>query len=341
VLHQSTALSTEDGVAAFAARGENWGGPIVSLLGLGGIWNSEVTPVSRTFPLVPVLTLAVVAVAFFGLRELGQRWGTLARRLTILGAAGVFLAALPTLPGGQELLSWTVANIPGGGLLRDSQKWVAWWALPLALGIAMAVSRVNRKAIVAAAVVIPLVALPDLAFAMWGRLHAANYPADWFAVRDILAHDPRPGDVVTQPFGSFRQFAWNLDRTQLDPAPRFLPRATVIDDTLYVGEHAIAGEDPRAQAIRDGRPLGELGIGWVLVEHGTPGQTNTNGLESVYRGAWLDLYRVPGPTANPPDGPPRVPIIVAFSSAGVLILFSVLWLALPTGRLTPLTRRRE
>jgi hypothetical protein len=183
--------------------------------------------------------------------------------------------------------------------------------------------------------------MPDLAFAMWGRLHTANYPADWFAVREILANDPRPGDVVTQPFGSFRQFAWNVDRTQLDPAPRFLPRATVIDDTLYVSGRPVAGEDPRARAIRGGRPLGELGIGWVLVERGTPGQTSTTGLDIVYHGQWLDLYRVPGPTADPPVGPPRAPIITAFSIAGALILFSVLWLALPTGRLTALHRRRE
>jgi hypothetical protein len=253
----------------------------------------------------------------------------------------VFLAALPTLPGGDELLGWTVANIPGGGLLRDSQKWIAWWALPLAIGIAMAVEKVNRKAVVAAAIAVPLVAMPDLAFAAWGRLHTADYPADWYAVREILAHDPRPGDVVTQPFGAFRQFAWNHDRTQLDPAPRFLPRATVIDDTLYVNGRAIAGEDPRARDVREGRPLNELGIGWVLVERGTPGQTSTENLEHVYRGQWLDLYRVPGPTAAAPDGPPRAPIIVAFVGAGGMILFSLLWLALPTGRLASLHRRER
>jgi hypothetical protein len=84
-----------------------------------------------------------------------------------------------------------------------------------------------------------------------------------------------------------------------------------------------------------------LGIGWVLVERGTPGQTSTAGLEPVYRGEWLDLYRVPGPIAAAPDGPPKAPIIVAFVAAGALILFSLLWLALPTGRLTALQRRRE
>lgn len=338
LLHSGTALSSEDAVGAFAAREESWGSPVISLLGLGGIWNGEVVPGSRANPLVPVITIATVAVALLGLSTLRTRW---ARRITVLGAVGVFVAALPTLPGGRELLAWTVANVPGGGLLRDSQKWVAWWALPLALGVAKAVERVNRKAIVAAAVVIPLAAMPDFAFAAWGRLHTAQYPADWYAVRDILATDSRKGDVVTQPFGAFRQFGWNSDRTQLDPAPRFLPRPTVIDDTLYVNGRPLDGEDPRAKAIRDGEPLNELGIGWVLVERGTPGQTDTDGLEPVYRGQWLDLYRVVGPVADPPDGPPATPIILAFVGAGGMILFSLLWLALPTGRLTPLQGRQE
>ena len=331
-------LSTADGVAAFAARGENWGGPVLSLLGLGGIWNAEVVPGSRGNPLLPLFTIAAVGVALVGIRRIGTRW---ALRITVLGAFGVLLAALPTLPGGRELLSWTVANVPGGGLLRDSQKWVAWWALPLALGIAKAVERVNRRSVVVAAVALPVVLLPDFAGAAWGRLHTADYPADWVRVRDILASDPRHGDVVTQPFGAFRQFDWNRGRTQLDPAPRFFSRPTVIDDTLYVNGKPVAGEDPRAAAVRDGRPLGELGIGWVVVEHGTPGRTDTDGLDAVYRGRWLDLYRVPGPVGDPPDGPPRAPIVVGYLAAGALVVLSVLWLALPTGRLTSLRRGRE
>lgn len=324
-----TGLSTEDGIA-FAARGETWGGPVLGLLGLGGIWNAEAVPGSRANPLLPLFTIGIVAAAIVGLKHSRERW---VPRITVLGALGVLLAALPTVPGGRELLAWTVANVPGGGLLRDSQKWVAWWALPLALGVAAVVERINRKAVVAAAIAVPLALLPDFAFAAWGRLHTADYPADWARVRDILASDPRKGDVVTQPFGAFRQFDWNSDRTQLDPAPRFFPRPTVIDDTLYVNGEPIQGEDPRAKAVRDGTPLRELGIGWVVVERGTPGETSTDGLDAVFRGEWLELYRVPGRVADPPDGPPVAPIIVAYLAAGALVLFSVLWLALPTGRL--------
>jgi hypothetical protein len=278
--------------------------------------------------------VVTVALAVYGLRK--APW---ARGLIILGAFGVLLAALPALPGGAELLGWTVSHVPGGGLLRDSQKWVAWWALPMSIGVALAVAR--YRGLVVAAVILPLAAMPDFAFAVGGRLHTADFPQDWHDVVEILEQDPRPGDVATQPFGAFRQFGWNEYRTQLDPAPRFLPRPTVIDDTLYVDGQPIAGEDPRAAAIRAGRPLGDLGIGWVLVEHGTPGRTDVTGLEEVYSGEWLDLYRVPGAVAAGPDGPPRAPIVAADLAAGTLIVLSMLWLALPAGRLTTLHRRQQ
>ncbi len=334
LLHPGGALSDAGGVAAFGATGENWGGPVLSLLGLGGIWNTEVVPASRANPLIPLITVAVVALALGGLRK--APW---ARGITVLGAVGVLLAALPVIPGGADLLSWTVSTVPGGGLLRDSQKWVAWWALPMSIGVALAVAR--HRALVVAAIILPLAAMPDFALAAWGRLHSADYPQDWHAVVRILEQDPRPGDVVTQPFSAFRQFGWNRDRTQLDPAPRVLPRPTVIDDTLYVNGEPVAGEDPRAAAIRNGAALNTLGIGWVLVEHGTPGRTDTAGLEKVHTGPWLDLYRVPGAVAAGPDGPPRAPIVVADLAAGTLIVLSVLWLALPAGRLTTLHRRQR
>src|SRR5207244_1914371 len=103
-----------------------------------------------------------------------------------------------------------------------------------------------RGALLAAAAVFPVAIMPDLAWAGWGRLATVDYPADWLRVRVILAADQRPGDVLALPLGAFRRFDWNGRRTQLDPAPRLLPRATVIDDTLLVGGRPVAGDDPRA-----------------------------------------------------------------------------------------------
>ncbi|MEV7092591.1 hypothetical protein AB0M80_07070 [Amycolatopsis sp. NPDC051045] len=306
-LNAGGTFSDPGGVMAFSARAESWGPAVLSVLGLGGIWNAETVPGSRAVPLVPVLTLVVVALAVAGFRPLTRRWGKApARSLCLLGVLGVFLASLATLPGGEALLTAATRYVPGAGLLRDAQKWVAWWALPLALGFALAVEAAaarlktarGRIALATAAAVFPLLTMPDLAWGGWGRLGTAQYPADWQAVSEKLGD--RPGDVLALPLSAFRGFAWNDGRTQLDPAPRALPKPVLMDDTLQVGAERIAGEDPRIGDVRaatSARELTAAGIGWILVEHGTPGYVDPRllaGTTQVWSGEWLTLYRTPG-----------------------------------------------
>src|SRR6185312_5005160 len=131
-----------------------------------------------------------------------------------------------------------------------------------------------------AALALPLLAVPDLAWGVGGRLAPVAYPADWERVRAALADDPHPGAVLALPAGAVRSFGWNGGRPQLDPAPRFLPRPVVVDDALVVGRSGepaltVTGEDRRARAVAaaldDPAALGALGVGWVLLEQGTPG----------------------------------------------------------------------
>jgi hypothetical protein len=345
VLHPGGSLSTADGVGAFSARAENWASPVVSVLGLGGYWNKEVVPGSRAVPVLPLVILVLVAVALWGLRSLASRWGPKpARALLLLGAAGVVIASLGTLPGGDDLLRWMVEHVPGAGLLRDSQKWAAWWALPFALGFALGVEAAgkyltNRVGLVTVAVLLPLVTMPDFAWAGFGRLSTVDYPSDWAAVRAVVASSDEPGDVLALPMSAFRRFAWNGNRTQLDPAPRYLPATVVIDDVVYVGGRPIAGEDERVAAVREAlaakHGLGDTGIGWVLVEHGTPGAIDPNilsGLRETWSGPWLTLYRVPGPIAPPPPGAPFGVVLAADLVALAVGASGLLWLLLPAGR---------
>ncbi|GFJ92647.1 hypothetical protein Prum_062890 [Phytohabitans rumicis] len=62
------------GVAAFAARGENWSGPLGALAGTGGIWNAQTAPDSRGSPLVPLVTVLLLALAVAGVSVLRRRW---------------------------------------------------------------------------------------------------------------------------------------------------------------------------------------------------------------------------------------------------------------------------
>jgi hypothetical protein len=184
-----------------------------------------------------------------------------------------------------------------------------------------------------------------------GRLQPVYYPADWQRVRDALAADSRPGDVLVLPFGAYRAFDWNGNRPQLDPAPRWLTRPAVVDDRLVVGGRVVVGEDARARAVAAaaGNPpaLADLGVGWVLVEHGTPGRAvpeAIGGLPLVADGEDLDLYRVPGTDPVTDPSPGRVTAVTAGHVCALgAVLGAVLWIMAGTSTVTlrrgPLRKR--
>lgn len=334
-LHPAGGSSDPAGVAAFAAGAEGWGGPLTALLGTGGIWNAAAVPPGRSSVLLPVVTLLLVALCAAGWADRAALRGP-GRNLLLLGVTGLALALAGSVPGLRELLELAVREVPGAGLLRDGQKWVAWWALPLAVGAGLGTRRLAgavrarsgvpalATGVGAAAVLLPLIAVPDLGWGVGGRLQPVDYPADWQRVRAAIAEADGPGDVLVLPFGSYRAFDWNEDLPQLDPAARWLPRPVVADDELVVGDVAVAGEDARARSVAaaadDPRALAGLGIGWVLVERGTPGRPvprEVSELPVVVAGQDLELYRVPGAQEAPAPSPGRVTAVV-LAHAGAL-----------------------
>jgi len=376
-LHPGRALSDPAAVDAFRVRAEGPGGPLASVLSLGGIWNSAVVPAGRTGPLVPLAALVLTAAAAYGAIELRHRWkpaqpglssgagghwkpaqpgppsgaggrSNPARALLGLALGGVLVALAGTAPGTGAVLRWAVAHVPGAGLLRDGQKWTAWWALLAALGLALAAEAIatrSRFGVLVGAALLPIALLPDLAWGGLGRLEPVRYPPDWAQVRTALSDSEN--DVLVLPFQPYRRFAWNDQRPQLDPAPRWLPNGAVTDDTLRVGNTVIRGESPRADRLRialaEHTSLAAQGIGWVLVERGTPGEVDPallRDLENVYSGQWLALYRVPGKPAEPRGNvPSAAAVITADLTAKNLIVAALITIvSAPLRRRLPIGR---
>ncbi len=289
--------SDPGGVAAFAARGTDWSGPIGALAGTGGIWNAQTTLPSRTSPLAPVGTLLLIALAVHGWPLIRARWPAgCARRLLVLAAGGFLVAALAVLPGLGTGLEWLVANVPGAGVLRDGHKFLMPYALVLCVGAALGAERIGRRAVLAGALLLPVVLLPDLALGGAGRLRPVEYPADWEVVAARIAR--APGDVVSLPFAGYHTYAWNAGRTVIDPLPRYVDADVLTDDRLVVGDRVLRGENPRAAEVRGvldaGLPLTGLGVRWVVVQRVEGGAavppTALAGLRLVHPGTDLQLY---------------------------------------------------
>lgn len=351
VLHPGTTGADPAGVAAFAARAEHWGGELLTVLGLGGIWNADVVPSSRTGVVAVVFTLLVLAVAAVGVRHMPRAW----RGLGWLGLLGVVIALLGTFGPTADLLRWATENVPGAALLRDGTRFLAWFALPLVLAAAIGVERLAKAlatraeaacaVLLGCAVALPIAVLPDLAWGRLGRLEPVDYPRDYAVVAAKV--EQTPGDVLLLPLGSYRQFDWNDERPQLTPAPRWLPRTTLFTDPLVVVEdgepRVVRGEDAWAQRAADalsaGEDLGELGVGWVVVEHTTPEGVEPSllrELDVAFDGEHVSLYRVRGPIAAqaPAAVPPAWPVYGSYGGVLALVAAAVVarWRARRTAR---------
>jgi hypothetical protein len=303
------------GVQAFRAGADAPGGVLVSLLGLGGIWDQQSVPASRGSFLGVVAAAVVVGLLLGALRRLPDE----GRRLLVLGVAGLVLALAPRVPGLDAAFRWVVADVPGGGLLRDSQKWLAplvvltsWAAGIVTDGVLGAVRRREPGLVAVPAavlVLLPVLLLPDAAGSVWRTVRPVTYPADFSRVRDHLAHADASGGaaMVLLPWRAYRSFDWANDRTADDPAWAWFDVPMRGSGELVVGRRRV-DPDPSGTSLRDvaqgpGTParLAARGVRWALVytdDAATPA-LDLSGLELVVPGHEVRLYRVPG-TVRPP-----------------------------------------
>jgi hypothetical protein len=320
-----------EGAAAFASRPDGPLGTLGSLLGLGGIWNARVVPPGHGSWLWWPGFAVVLAIAALGWRAILQRWPRgAALGLLAAAAAGLVVAAAYAVPGLRELVDLTVTHLPGGGLVRDAQKFVAPLALVEAVGFGVGVERLlaatgdrrPRAAFAALLVAAPPLLLPALAWGAAGRLAAVGYPRDWQRARAVMAADPAAGDVLVLPWHLYLPFPWNGGRVVLDPAQRFFTRHAITNDDLELAGATVPGEEPAsnrlASLVNGTAPLGPglaaEGIRYVLVlkvadwERFAP---RLAGLATAVDGPELSLHRVPGPAAPATRGAPAAPVLLA------------------------------
>ena len=311
------------GAAAFAARAERWVGTLGAVAGLGGIWNRQAVPVAREAGPAALAVVALLALFVVGAR---MAWGSRARpgsshpaiigarrRLIVLAVASVIVVAALATPPGISLMEWALETVPGAGLLRDAQKWVAL-AVPgyvvLAAAGAETVARQipdHRRWLAALfAVTVIIAAVPDLPRAVAPVKPVAPWPG-WSAVSGIVAMDDTA--VAVLPAGPYRIID---GRPTYDPAVKTLPAPVLATGDLVVSGVAVGGEGSTSATVEKtllDAPdhaidvLRSHGAGWVLVEN-SPGEMGDSErvlsrLEVVYSDEHLTLHRVPGAIERP------------------------------------------
>ncbi len=302
----SLSSSQAEGVPAFAARAEPGLATLGSLASLGGIWNGEAVPASRTTLFAVVAAVVLLGVVAAGLPVVART--PAAVPLLVLAAAAVVVPTLMATGPGLAAVESMVRALPGLGLVRDAQKWVALAVPGYALAAAGAVVTMRRwlPGFAAAAVCgLALIAtLPDLAWGVGGKVVAVHYPPGWAAAAAAINADPRPVAVV--PGASMRHFPWAGDAPVLDPLPRWVRADVFATGDLTISGRLVPGEGGRARDVErllasgaDHDALARAGVGWLVVEKGDDvtvtrigGEQSVSshrGLMLLTHGVWLAL----------------------------------------------------
>lgn len=313
----SLSLTQAAGVPEFAARAEPGLGTLLSLAGLGGIWNGQAVPDSRTTLFAIVATAVLLGVVALGLPTAAR--ASAARPLLVLAAVAVIAPALMATGPGLVAVEAIARAVPGLGVLRDAQKWVALalpgYAVAGASSVVTLQRRVPRGVAAAVCCLALVVVLPDLAWGVGGKVTSVRYPAGWTTVAAIVNADPRP--VAVLPPDSMRHFRWAGDAPVLDPLPRWVSSDVLTTGDLNIGGRTVPGEGERARKVQDlvlaGAGVEELaaaGVGWVVTEGSGPPLS----LPVAYADDDIAVYRVGGEH-------------VGASHRGVMIAAHLAWLA--------------
>lgn len=318
MLAGSLSSSQAAGVPEFAARAEPGLGTVGSLAGLGGIWNGQAVPDTRATLFALVATAVLLVVVVVGLPTAVRRPG--ARPLLVLAAVAVIAPALMATGPGLAAVEAVVRAVPGLGVLRDAQKWVALalpgYAVAGASAVVTVARRVPRGAAAAVCCLALIAVLPDLAWGVGGKLTSVQYPPGWTTAAALVNADPRP--VVVLPQASMRHFPWAGDAPVLDPLPRWVSADVLTTGDLNIGGRTVPGEGTHVRAVErlvlSGASVEELsaaGVGWVVVEGGGGARLS---LPVAFADDDIAVYRVGG------DRP-------AASHRGIAIAAHLAWLA--------------
>lgn len=253
-------------VHVFAPRAETFASTAGSLLGLGGIWNSQAVPYSRQvgFALVGIVLAIILATAYKRLPAV------------LWWVAGIGFAIPVTAWLLPELLGLITAHVPGGGLLRDSTKFLAL-ALPAYVGLAGLLS--PKPA--ATALALSLLQVPDAPYALQ-EIRPVELHQDYSEIAERAGHRdvffPERHTLVLREDGI----------VTVDPATKAL--SVVESGALSVDGITTDPVHPRYRAATEAWQAGDidrlkrLDIGLVVTEDG---QITDTGLEPPERGSWF------------------------------------------------------
>ncbi|WP_312588811.1 hypothetical protein [Corynebacterium dentalis] len=285
VFNGSDVSADSSSAAAFAARAESGVGTLGALMGLGGIWNFEAVPDSRTgwSAAIGVLLCALMVMGAWGAREIIRRHcGVL-----VVAALAIVVPFLLSTSAGVSVMGLLMDSVPGAGLLRDSQKFVAL-AIPgmtllLARAVQMIAGRLGTGRWLVSVAVGILIALTVPALpAEMSPLKAQRLAPEWTQIVNAVSQ-PTHSSTLLLPPGNYRV---QDGQPVVDPALKLLPGNPIDPGFLIVDDKLVDGNPTAIALLQDTMNgedhLAENSVGWVLVDRDSiPDGTDTSAMDQL------------------------------------------------------------
>jgi len=343
LLHPAVPDRPAVAVEAFQARSDSPLGAVGSVLTLGGLWRPDLAPPGReTVAWIPAFVV-IAGIGVLGFRGLRRRWPAGATDgLVAVAVLGVFLAVASSVPALRAAPLFLVRHVPGGGVFRDAQKFIAPAILLLAVAFGHGLERLHPpegsrgvEARFALLALLPVALAPTLAWAAGGELFTASYPASWARAERIMAADPAPGAVLLLPWHAYVPLSWNRSRPVLQPGADYFSRRSVADGSLVVGPFVLPAEDPWARLAAPSVQgsgslsprLGRIGIRYVVLLKEADWRSFRSRIDGrpILETTELSLYRGPPRSRTPRlDEVPAAPVVAADAvTAAFLVIAAV------------------
>jgi hypothetical protein len=128
-----------------------------------------------------------------------------------------------------------------------------------------------------------------------------------------------------------RRFGWSGPAPVLDPLPRWVRADVLTTGDLQISGKTVAGEGSRAREVQrllesgaDPAELRRAGVGWLVVQHGTPGtmgdaQRTLQRLSPAYADADISVYRIGGVSPVAPQAK-RAAVLIAHLVWAAMVL---------------------
>ena len=284
---------------------------------LHGFWRLEfTTPLQASKVLYLLAFLPLAGAAFAGALHAttSPTWRRAAGALLVTCLVAGILGMGRSFPVTEPVARFMFERVPGYGIFREPQKWVALLALGYAVfagvGLELIAGRLDKlrtgaRNVLCIGVVLPLVATRLMLWGFGGAVENSQFPPDWERVDEITAG--QPGSILALPWNLYQPISFAGERTIANPMPHYFSSDVVMskEARLFVADET-RPSDPRDAYIQDimnrrrnvadlGNLVAPLGIRYIALAHVADWSTygfleRQEDLDLLFEGEDMTLY---------------------------------------------------